>query len=128
MFDKQKYINSYVRNNYRTVKVRLRNDDSLLIDKLEKTENINKYIKDLIMDDILKHAKFNYINDEVKIDFEVSNKLKLMMRDAEIADLMDNYGIYMNIADAIDVQAKRETTRHLMKESDWNKLNRRYTL
>ena len=48
MFDKQKYINSFIKNNYRTIKLRIRNDDKILINKTNNVDNINKYILDLI--------------------------------------------------------------------------------
>ncbi len=42
MFDKQKYINSFIKNNYRTIKLRIRNDDKILINKTNNVDNINK--------------------------------------------------------------------------------------
>ena len=44
MFNQQEYINSYLKDNYRTIKVRIRNDDKVLINKLNNCDNINKYI------------------------------------------------------------------------------------
>lgn len=55
MFDKQKYINSFIKNNYRTIKLRIRNDDKILINKTNNVDNINKYILDLIKNDILEN-------------------------------------------------------------------------
>jgi hypothetical protein len=34
----------------------------------------------------------------------------------------------MNLADAIDSQTKKEVSRHLITELEWNKLVSRYTL
>ena len=48
MFDQQKYINSYIKDNYRTIKVRIRNDDKLLINKINSVDNINEYCIDKI--------------------------------------------------------------------------------
>ena len=31
MFDQQKYINSFIKDNYRTIKLRIRNDDKLIM-------------------------------------------------------------------------------------------------
>lgn len=69
MFDKQKYINSFIKNNYRTIKLRIRNDDKILINKINNVDNINKYILDLIKNDILENRVYNYIDNDIKIDF-----------------------------------------------------------
>ena len=53
MFDQQKYINSFIKDNYRTIKLRIRNDDKLLINKINNLGNINKYILNLIKKDII---------------------------------------------------------------------------
>ena len=44
------------------------------------------------------------------------------------ADLLNDYGLYMNLAYAIDAEAKKEVSHHNLKESQWNKLTRRYCL
>ena len=49
MFNQQEYINSFIKDNYKTIKLRIRKDDRLIIDKISSVDNINKYIKDLIM-------------------------------------------------------------------------------
>lgn len=54
--------------------------------------------------------------------------MQLLVDEAEKADLFNDYGSYMNLADAIDVQAKKEVEKHILKESQWNKLIRRYQL
>ncbi len=72
--------------------------------------------------------KYNYINNDVKIDFELSHTMKDLVDKAEKADILEDYGLYMNLADAIDSQAKKEVSRHLITELEWNKLVSRYTL
>ena len=72
--------------------------------------------------------KYNYINNDVKIDFELSHTMKVLVDKAEKADILEDYGLYMNLADAIDSQAKKEVSRHLITETEWNKLVSRYTL
>ena len=47
---------------------------------------------------------------------------------AEKADILEDYGLYMNLADAIDSQAKKEVNRHLITKTEWRKLVRRYEL
>ena len=47
---------------------------------------------------------------------------------AEEADLLEDYGLYMNLADAIDSQGKKEAGNHVITETEWKKLVRRYQL
>lgn len=128
MFNQQQYINNYIKNNYKTIKLRIRNDDKLVINKINNVENINKYLLDLIKKDIFDNRKYSYINNEIKIDFELSNTMKDLINKAEMADILCDYGLYMNLADAIDSQAKKEVSRHLITETEWRKLVRRYEL
>lgn len=72
--------------------------------------------------------KYNYINNDVKIDFELSHTMQDLVDKAEKADILEDYGLYMNLADAIDSQVKKEVSRHLITETEWNKLVSRYTL
>ena len=55
-------------------------------------------------------------------------KLRYKLKKAEEADLLDDYGLYMNIADAIDSQGKKETSNHIITETEWKMLTRRYCL
>lgn len=128
MFDQQKYINSFIKDNYRTIKLRIRNDDKLLINKINNVENINKYILNLIKKDIMENRVYNYINNEIEIDFELSITMEDLINKAEEADILDDYGLYMNLADAIDSQGKKEASQHIITETEWSKLTRRYCL
>lgn len=128
MFDQQKYINSFIKDNYRTIKLRIRNDDKLLINKINNVENINKYILNLIKKDILENRVYNYINNEIEIDFELSITMEDLINKAEEADILDDYGLYMNLADAIDSQGKKEASQHIITETQWRILTRRYCL
>lgn len=124
MFDKQKYINSFIKNNYRTIKLRIRNDDKILINKINNVDNINKYILDLIKNDILENRVYNYIDNDIEIDFELSITMTDLVNKAEEADILDDYGLYMNLADAIDSQGKKEASQHIITETEWKKLTR----
>lgn len=126
MFDQQKYVNSYIKDNYKTIKLRIRNDNKLLINKINNVNNINKYITGLILKDILDNRKYNYIDNSIEIDFELSITLEDLVRQAEEADILEDYGLYMNIADAIDSQAKKEVSNHIISETEWKRLVRRY--
>ena len=128
MFDQQAYINNFIKDNYKTIKVRIRNDNRLLINKLNNVSNVNKYITSLILDDVYRHRTYHYINNDVKIEFKLTKTMQDLVDEAEIADMLNDYGLYMNLADAIDSQGKKETTHHLMRESEWKQLTRRYCL
>lgn len=128
MFNQQEYINGFIRDNYKTLKIRIRKDNKLLMNQLSKVENVNKYIASLILDDILRNHTYKYINNDIVIDFPLSNTMKDLVIEAEKADILDDYGLYMNLAYAIDSQGKKETTQHKLRESEWKKLTRRYCL
>lgn len=99
----------------------------LRLAKLYKKTNLKLLIK-LIHREYQKTPKYHFINDDIKIDFELSRTMQDLVDHAEKADLMDNYGIYMNYADAIDTHAKNETKHHKMSEGQWKKLAQRYCL
>lgn len=128
MFEQNKYVNEYVKENYRTIKFRVRRDDKLVSHKLNNTENINRYIYDLILKDINSNRIYNFIDDSVDINFELSDPMKKLIKEAEIADYINDYGQYMNYAYAIDTRAKNETNKHMLTEGQWNKLIKRYSL
>ena len=128
MFNQQEYINSYIKSTYKTIKLRIRNDDKIIINKINKTENINKYILNLIEKDIYENRKYQYIDNSVIIDFDLSKTMQDLVDKAEEADLLEDYGLYMNIADAIDSQGKKEANNHIITETEWAKLVRRYQL
>lgn len=128
MFNQQEYINCFIKDNYKSLKVRIRKDDKLLMHKLSEVDNVNQYIASLIKDDIYRNREFHYINNDVVIDFELSKTMQQLVDEAEVADILEDYGLYMNLADAIDTQGKNETRRHQLRESQWIKLTRRYCL
>ena len=90
--------------------------------------NINKYILGLIQKDILENRIYNYIDNQIEIDFELSKTMKDLVDKAEEADLLNDYGLYMNLADAIDSQGKKEASQHIITETEWKRLVRRYCL
>lgn len=128
MFNQQKYINSFIKDNYKELKIRIRKDDKLLLNKLNEVDNVTKYISSLIIEDIYRNREYHFINNDIMIDFHLSKTMQDLIDEAEKADILDDYGLYMNIADAIDSQGKKETTHHLLRESEWKKLTRRYCL
>ena len=128
MFNQNNYINNYIKKSYKSIKVRIRKDNALLINKIESVENVNQYIVDLILKDIYENRVYNFINNNILIDFDLSPKIQKLVKEAEEADLLNDYGLYMNLAYAIDAQAKKEVSHHELKESQWNKLTMRYCL
>ncbi len=128
MFNQQKYINSFIKDNYKELKIRIRKDDKLLLNKLNEVDNVTKYISSLIIEDIYRNREYHFINNDIMIDFSLSKTMQDLIDEAEKADILNDYGLYMNIADAIDSQGKKETTHHLLRESEWKKLTRRYCL
>lgn len=128
MFNQNKYVNEYVKSNYKTIKFRIRKDDKLLCRKLENVDNVNRYIYNLILNDINENRIYNFINDSIVIDFKLSNPMKKLIKEAEVADYMNDYGQYMNYSYAIDTRAKNEVNKHLLTEGQWNKLIERYCL
>ena len=126
MFNQQEYINDFIKENYKTLKIRIRKDNKLLMNKISSFDNVNKYISSLILEDIYRNRSYNYINNDIEIDFKLSKTMKSLVDEAEKADILDDYGLYMNIAAAIDSQGKKETTHHQLRESEWKKLTKRY--
>ncbi len=108
MFNQQEYINDYIKNTYKTVKLRIRNDDKIIINKINSVDNINQYLIGLITKDIFDNRKYNYINNDIKIDFKLSHTMQDLVDKAEKADILEDYGLYMNLADTIDFQAKKK--------------------
>ena len=102
MFNQKNYINNYIKNSYKSIKVRIRKDNALLINKIESVENVNQYIVDLILKDIYENRVYNFINNNILIDFDLSPKIEKLIKEAEEADLLNDYGLYMNLAYAID--------------------------
>ena len=99
-----------------------------ILKKLKKVTNVNQYIIDLIKKDIDDNRSYNYIDGEIIIDFDLSNTMKDLVEKAEEADFLEDYGLYMNLADAIDSQAKKETNNHVITETEWKQLVRRYSI
>ena len=128
MFNQQQYVNAFIKQNYKSIKIRIRNDNKVLLNKLDSVQNVNKYITELILNDIYQHRVYNFIDNSVEIDFPITKTMQDLVDKAEEADLLNDYGLYMNIADAIDSQGKKETTHHIIRETQWKKLIRRYCL
>lgn len=51
-FDQKSYINSYNKNTYKTILFRVRKDNEKVMNKLLSTRNVNKYLLQLIDEDI----------------------------------------------------------------------------
>ena len=69
---------------------------------------------------------FNWVNDNIKIDFPISKVLANTMKEAEEADLNGDNGEYMCLSDMIDVCAKAAYTCGKLTKEQWDKLCERY--
>ena len=128
MFDQKSYVNEFIKDHYRTYKVRVNKNDDVLLHALEKTPHVNQYILALIREDIQRNRTYPFIDNSVVIDFELSPTMQDLVEEAEKADILNDYDLYMNLADAIDSQGKKETAHHLLRETQWKMLTRRYHL
>ena len=50
------------------------------------------------------------------IDFDLSPKIEKLIKETEEADRLNDYGLYMNLAYAIDAEAKKEVSHYDLKE------------
>lgn len=128
MFDQSAYVNRYIKENYKTIKLRVRKDDDEVLEKIKSVDNVNQYLISLIRMDAKHPRNYHCIDDSVKIDFPVSSTMQDLIDKAEEADLNDDYGLYMNLADAIDSQGKLEASRHWITDGQWMTLLKRYTV
>ncbi len=78
--------------------------------------------------DMFDNRKYNYINNDIVIDFKLSKTMNELVSKAENADSIADYGLYMNLVYATDARAKLEVSRHLMNEREWSTLLRKYKL
>ena len=81
IFDQQNYINNYIKNSYESLKVRLRKDNALLINKIESVDNVNQYVIDLILKDIYENRVYSFINNDILIDFDLSPKIEKLIKE-----------------------------------------------
>lgn len=122
----REYVNKYIKNNYVTFKFRIRKENQQVINRLREVANMTQYIIGLVEEDIKRNTKYNYIDDSIKIDFKLPRNIQNLVDDAEKADLEDDYGLYMNLASAIDTNAKNATAKRLLSDYQWETLVRRF--
>lgn len=70
--------------------------------------------------------KYNFINDNYKIDFELPMSLKELVDMAEKADADNDLGNYIVYADGIDVAAKHFYSVGRITKKNWDTLLYRY--
>lgn len=71
--------------------------------------------------------KYNFINDDIKIDFPTSAVMENSMKEAEELDLQNSMGYY-GVAESIDVLAKNLNACGKITEEQWALINARYPL
>ncbi len=71
----------------------------------------------------------NYINDDVKIDFPVSEDIRILMEKCERFDAEDNYGAYNSYANAlVYVVCKEACFCGDLSPDQWRQIEERYVL
>lgn len=74
-----------------------------------------------------KRKKFQWIDDNVKIDFEVPKWVKEKMELLEKYDLEDNY-MYFPVNEGLDVDLKNWVAKGKMTEKQWDQIMLRYRM
>lgn len=122
----REYINKYIKENYKTFKFRVRKENQDVINRLCDADNMTQYLIRLVKEDMKRSQKYNYIDDSIKINFKLPKNIQNLVVDAEKADLEDDYGLYMNLASAIDTNAKNATAKKQLNNFQWELLVRRF--
>lgn len=71
--------------------------------------------------------KFNYIKDDVIIDFEIPKLLKNTIQEAEELDRAHSLE-YFCVADAIDVLCKNYVSNNNLTQEQWNIITWKYSV
>lgn len=122
----REYINKYIKENYKTFKFRVRKENQDVINRLCDADNMTQYLIRLVKEDIKRNQKYNYIDDSIKINFKLPQNIQNLVEDAEKADLEDDYGLYMNLACAIDTNAKNAVSKKQLNDYQWETLVNRF--
>lgn len=127
-FNSRKYIDEYQKEKYKRVVIRIKNDDIILLDHINKQKNVNKYIKDLVREDMNK--KEIYTLSRIKeIILPILHKREIQdvylfgsyaRGEANKESDIDIYCERGNVGDLIDVS--------MLKEELQNKLNKEVDL
>lgn len=75
---------------------------------------------------IIMKRQYNFINDDICIDFQVTKNIRDAMMEAEQADADNNYSLYYNACDFIDIAAKECVVNHVLTKRQWDALITRY--
>lgn len=70
-------------------------------------------------------GKFHWINDDIKIDFKISEAMKNTMEEAEQLDLEESME-YAAVADILDVMGKEAFVNRLITREQWDTIVERY--
>ena len=73
----------------------------------------------------MKNNKFQWVDDSVKIDFDVADWIRKDMKQLEECDLNNDY-MYFNYNDALWVDLKNWVSKGKMSEAQWAKIMERY--
>ena len=73
----------------------------------------------------MKHNKFNWINNDIALDFPIPAFLQQLFDEAEELDLAKNYE-YFCVASAIDVQTKGFVRTGTLTQEQWDLICLKY--
>lgn len=73
-----------------------------------------------------EEKQYHEIDDSIKIDFPVPSDLQELFEQAEEADLSNDFGNYIMIADTIDTVAKNVCAAGGISSMQWDIICRRY--
>lgn len=70
-------------------------------------------------------GKFHWVNEDIKIDFPISEGMKNTMEEAEQLDLEESVE-YAAVADILDVMGKEAFVNGLITRKQWDTIVERY--
>lgn len=70
---------------------------------------------------------YNYIREEIELDFPIPDLIKATMKEAEELDLQNNLE-YFCVADAIDVLCKNYVGAGKLTERQWDLISWKYPI
>ena len=71
--------------------------------------------------------KYNWVNDEIKIDFKVQRSIEHQIEELEKLDEEKNI-LYFDYCDHLDVLAKNAYTEGMITKKEWDALVMRYDI
>lgn len=70
--------------------------------------------------------KFRYINDSVELDFKMSAVMQNTIREAEEADLANDFYTYLMLSNELDLMGKEAFATGRISRKQWDAINQRF--